>query len=506
MSSSSVTVNPRLEMESEPDPSAERITAAKGAGKRQIMRASAWTLVGYGMAQVFRLASNVILTRLLFPGAFGVMTLVNAFMQGLQMFSDVGIGPSIIQSSRGDDPRFLNTAWTLQVIRGFTLFAFALALALPFGRFYPHLPGLASLIPAAGIVAVISGFNSTSLFTQNRRLALGRITLLNFGGQIVSILVMIVLAWMYRQVWVLVVGGIVNAVFIMLTSHFAIPGVRNRFCWDYDSRDALLGFGKWVFVSTLLTFLALQLDRLLLPTLESAATMGLYGVALTLVALPKNVAVRLASSVLYPHFARQSESGPKALEARVLQARRLTLALGLVISLCLALGSPLLFRFLYDPRYVDAGWMAQLLSIYTWFSLLQASSDRALLARGDSRAISISNFVNLAVTAVGCLAGYKLWKMPGFILGLSLSSLAGHVVIQIALKLHGINIIRQDVIYTLVAAFLGGIGVLGTRVISTYGPDRYRLALQIGWPAMIILAVTAWALLDVKRQLAKSKK
>src|ERR1700729_1195426 len=80
--------------------------------KSRAIRASAWTMVGYFGGQVIRLGSNVILTRMLFPGAYGEIVLVGIFFQGLQMFSDVGIGPSIIRSNRGDDPLFLNTAWT----------------------------------------------------------------------------------------------------------------------------------------------------------------------------------------------------------------------------------------------------------------------------------------------------------------------------------------------------------------------------------------------------------
>ncbi len=87
------------------------------------LRGSIWTLGGYGASQVLRLAGNLVLARLLFPEAFGLSALVGVFMVGLAMFSDVGIGPSVIRSHRGDDADFLNTAWTIQVIRGLVLWA-----------------------------------------------------------------------------------------------------------------------------------------------------------------------------------------------------------------------------------------------------------------------------------------------------------------------------------------------------------------------------------------------
>ena len=86
--------------------------------KSKLLNGSLWTFFGYGSSQIIRLGSNLVLARLLFPEAFGIMSLVTVVMQGLTMISDLGVGPSIIHSKRGDDPNFLNTAWTIQVIRG----------------------------------------------------------------------------------------------------------------------------------------------------------------------------------------------------------------------------------------------------------------------------------------------------------------------------------------------------------------------------------------------------
>ncbi|MAO27784.1 MAG: polysaccharide biosynthesis protein, partial [Roseovarius sp.] len=84
----------------------------------RLMRSGSWVLIGYGGSQAIRLASNLILTRLLFPEAFGLMALVSVVTVGLMMFSDVGVGPSIAQSKRGDDPAFLDTAFSIQILRG----------------------------------------------------------------------------------------------------------------------------------------------------------------------------------------------------------------------------------------------------------------------------------------------------------------------------------------------------------------------------------------------------
>ena len=124
--------------------SARAATSKRSASKASV--GAFWSFTGYGGAQVIRLASSLLLTRLLFEEAFGIMALVTVFMQGLQLFSDIGLGPNIVQNERGDDPKFLNTAWTMQVARGFTLWLIACIGAKPFAEFYGE-PMLAWIIP-----------------------------------------------------------------------------------------------------------------------------------------------------------------------------------------------------------------------------------------------------------------------------------------------------------------------------------------------------------------------
>jgi len=153
--------------------------------KVRALRSIFFTIVNYGGGNILRLISNLILTRLLFPEAFGLLALVQVFITGLQMFSDTGIRVSIMQSKRGDDPDFLNTAWTIQVIRGFFLWLGACVLAYPAASFYGE-PMLAQLLPVVGLNALISGFASTNVATANRHMKLGLLTRIDLSNQVVT--------------------------------------------------------------------------------------------------------------------------------------------------------------------------------------------------------------------------------------------------------------------------------------------------------------------------------
>ncbi len=137
----------------------------------RVLRSSMLTVGSFGYAQAMRLGTNLILTRLLFPEAFGMMSLVGVVLMGLAQFSDVGTTPAILSSKRGDDPSFLDTAWTIQALRGIALWLVACLLAWPVSIAYGE-PMLAQLLPVAALTLVISGFRPTRMDTANRHLML----------------------------------------------------------------------------------------------------------------------------------------------------------------------------------------------------------------------------------------------------------------------------------------------------------------------------------------------
>ena len=61
-------------------------------------------------SQLIRFIGNLVLARLLMPDAFGLMAVISTLMLGLNLLSDIGTGPTIIQSPRGTERVFLNTA------------------------------------------------------------------------------------------------------------------------------------------------------------------------------------------------------------------------------------------------------------------------------------------------------------------------------------------------------------------------------------------------------------
>lgn len=466
--------------------------AAKGTVRALTLRGSVITVTEMAVRQALGLGSNLVLAWLLSPGVFGLMALVQVVLRGLKMFSDVGIGPSIIQHARGEDPVFLNTAWTIQALRGVFLWLGASLFAWPAAVIYGA-PQLLVVLPVAAFALVITGFNSTTAFTLQRKLSWAPMVIVGLIAQVASIVVMIALAWWWRNVWALVAGWFVTAVIMLIGTHVVGERRAHRLAWDRSAVHELFRFGRWIFVSTLLTFLAGQLDRLLLGGLVTLEELGVYSLATAVVLLPGAVCWQLSSVVLFPALASSARRRPDELGTKIRMARNVILPGSLVAMLCVVLGAPVLFGYLYDRRYDGAAWISQGLAVGAWFGILQMSADRALLALGDSRALALSNAVKLVVTGATSVLGFAFLGLAGFILGLATGSIAGHAVVQWALRRHGIRLIGQDTRYTLLAMGIGAFGAVVPRIVAPQPNTTLHLAAILITAAVCLVPCGLWA-------------
>jgi O-antigen/teichoic acid export membrane protein len=463
--------------------------------RRRALRGALVTVLGQGAGQAFRIVSNLVLTRLLAPDAFGVMAIVYLVINGLTLISDVGIRPAIVRHERGEDPAFLDTAWTISVLRGLALWAAAAALALPLARFYA-IPSLALLIPAAGVVSFIGGFEATKLTTLMRSVALGRRVAIELAAQAIAFAAMLGAAWIAASVWVLVVGAVVGVAARVALSFVAVPGRGNRLRWDRAAADQIRSFGRWIFVSSLFTFLAMRMDVAVLGRLVPPDVLGVYSIGITVVVVLRDVLGRVLSSVLMPVLADAHRGGFSAFAVRHAQSQAVLLQGGVLVVATAAVASPPFFALLYDPRYAAAGWISQLALVALWFSLLQSRAQRASEALGDSRSVAFSEGAKTLATAAGCIAGWTLAGLPGLIVGSALGNLVGWALAAARLRAHGVSVFSADVRYTLLGAAVAGVAcglpaLLGARALGR--PPTVLEAAAFGVVALAPLALGAAA-------------
>lgn len=416
--------------------------------KQLALKGTVWTVASYGVSQVLRFGSNLILSRLLFPELFGLMALVNVFIVGLHLFSDIGIGPSIIQNKRGDDPKFLNTAWTLQIIRSFIIWFFCIIVAWPAAQLYRE-PQLLWLIPVTGLGTIISGFNSTGLDTLERHMAIRKLAIFQLVLQLISLSIMLTWAWVSPSIWALVGSSLVSSLIAMLCSHRLVPSLANRFTWDSESAREIFSFGKWIFASTAITFLAEQSDRLMLGKLLSFEMLGVYGVAFTLSDMPRQVLMAVGSKVLFPAFSKLADLPRATVRAKILKHRFLLLiSMAFALTWLVSFGD-FLVSILFDDRYAEAAWMLPLLALGIWPRVLTQTIDQVFFAVGQPRYPTYGCLFKFVFMLIGLPVGFHLSGIVGAVIVVALNDLPYYVAVTYGLYREKLPVFAQDVQATL---------------------------------------------------------
>lgn len=383
-----------------------------------LLKATLWTLGGEAAAHPIRIISSLILTRLLFPKDFGLMAVVQVFMAGLSMFSDLGTRPIIIRHERGDDPDFLNTVWTVRLIRGAVLGLASCAIAWPVARFYGE-PSLAYLVPVSGLTLFLDGLMSTKFFSYDRKLSRARPTIINVASSVIAVIFMIVWAWAYRSVWALVWGNVVGTLVKILMSHWWLLGPNNRFQWDREAWNEVAHFGKWVFLNSVVTFLALQMDKLVFAKLIPLSMLGVYSIATNIVQLPTAAVHAVAQSVAFPAFSR-ARLQLDDLAAMFDRMRQLLLLGGGACLSFLILNGPWLIELLYDPRYHAAGWILQISTIGGWFAILEVSHGLMLLTLGHPRWLTLASALKVLAMLIAVPLSWKAFGFTGALVAVSI--------------------------------------------------------------------------------------
>lgn len=422
-------IEPRMLDSSDPSaPAAPRLSL-----KRRALTAGSWTLAGHGLSQVLRLGSNLIMTRLLVPEAFGVMAVAMIVMSGLTLFSDIGLKQSIVQSKRGSDPAFLNTAWVTQISRGTILFVLALAASLILGfidamglvaktSVYAD-PILPYVLATISVNFVLNGFQSTKLFEASRHLALERVTKMEFMAQAAGLLCMFAWAAFDRSIWALVAGSICWTLVRVLLTHVYLPGTANRWTWEKTARTEIYHFGKWIFLSSILGFLGNNGDRLILGGLITTNLFSVYVIAFLIFGAIQDVLTKIITEVSFPAMSEVARERPDAMRSSYYKFHA---PIGSFTYFCagvLMASGHVLISILYDSRYQQAGWMLEILAV-ALISIPFRVAATSLLALGLPKLFSNIIAVKTISLYVFLPLGFYFFGLPGALWGFVASSFA----------------------------------------------------------------------------------
>ncbi len=399
----------------------------------------------FGSQKFLQLGANLVLTRYLFPEAFGLMAIVSVFLIGLNMFSDLGLQAAVVQNKNGDEPRFLSTAWTLQIIRGFALTFSAICLAWPVALVYEE-PTLFYLIVIVSGTALIKGFSSIGIAHTQREIKLKSLSYVEFGTQLCVVGLTIALTIYYKNVWALAFGNLIGTLVRIPLSFWLLPSSSNKILLDRVYVREILSFGKWIFAGTLLTYLGGRGIAIIQGKLVGMEILGFITIASTLAWALGDLVSQLLKKVTFPYLSAVNRTNPNDFAKAFSRLKLIAFCLILPGFFCLSFISEILIDFLYDDRYSIAGKYLAILAIGSSVACVSMIYQNGILARGNAKV----HFNLMSINAVARISllvlGYIYYGVWGMLIGMGLASLVSYFSSVAFSVYYGLSKLQTDIL------------------------------------------------------------
>ncbi len=376
----------------------------------------------FGAMLVLRLGSSIVMSRLLYPEAYGLLAILMSIAFALEMLSDIGVTGFLIRHERGGEQAVINTLWTVRLIRGILNAALLYALAPWIGSIYGD-PLVGDCLQILSVFFVIGGLETLGFVQAMRNQRARVVAYIELGCTVVTTACTIALAYHLRNHWALVFSILLHRSLMTVCSYFVYPENRPRLAIDKTILLPLFDFAKVVMPASMLTLAFSQYDKIIFLKLFDIRLMGLYGVANNISGTVGGLAIKVSHTVLYPRCAHWNLTEP-ALFVQKLYAENKKMLLPLVIlpAMVGGLAQPIV-DIIYDPRYSQAGMILKWAMIRASFEALLFATLSILNARGYIKGELISNFIRLIGVVVLTGVGYHFLGLVGFLAGAAIEPL-----------------------------------------------------------------------------------
>lgn len=330
-----------------------------------MLRTALFILSGNAATSALLLARNLLLARLIPVADYGVAATFAMVMAVLEMASTLELHQQIVQSPRGNDPRFQAALQGFQVLRG-TLSAMALlVLAGPIANFM----GIPQATSAYRWLALIPLLNALQHFDIHRAQRSGRYlpvlltgTLPAFGALLALWPLASIFGDWRAALWAMLIYTILG----VITSHLMAER-RYQLRLDRAEMRQSMQFGAPLLVNAAMMYLVFQGDKVIVGRLAGMEALAIFAMGVTLTLTPTLIGAKTIQNFFLPKLAAARAAGRPDVQRHLAKAAfEAALLTGSVLVLgVFLLGTPVI-HLLLGAKY------ASLSGLLIPFAVLQA--------------------------------------------------------------------------------------------------------------------------------------
>lgn len=199
-----------------------------------------WTYAERMTAQLITIIVTIVLARIIAPNEYGIISIVNVFINIANAFVINGFGNSLIQKKDSDDLDF-STVFYFSI--GFSIIIYLLLfINAPFISQFYEMDALTLVLRVMGVRVPIAAINSVQQAYVSKQMAFKKFFFATLGGTIVSAVVGITMAYNGFGIWALVAQYLTNVCIDTVVLSFT-SGWKPRLIYSANRMKGLFSYG-----------------------------------------------------------------------------------------------------------------------------------------------------------------------------------------------------------------------------------------------------------------------
>lgn len=259
--------------------------------------ATKWNMLAQLMQRIVSPLINILLAHILAPEIFGIVASITLVTSFLDVFTEAGFQKYLVYCDTKDDEEFKQTVsvafWTNFALSMF-LFVGLIVLRNPVANLV-GVPGKGIAVAVAALALPLTSFSSIQQALFQRELQYKKLFGIRFIASMIPLVITLPLALLGLGYWALLIGKIAGNVYNAVAMT-AVSKWRPKRYYSFKLLKKMFGFCSWSLGESVTTWLATNLDILIVGSILSSYYLGLYKTSISMV----NDLLRIVSSSILP--------------------------------------------------------------------------------------------------------------------------------------------------------------------------------------------------------------
>lgn len=350
---------------------------------------------------IISLLTTAVLSRILTPEAYGVVSVVTVFTSFFAVLSDMGLGTAVIQSKTITDDE-VNDVFSFSVYISVAMALLFFGLGYLIALFYANV--VYREICAVLSISVL--FNSMNIIPNAVMMKRKRFSLVGKRLILTSLLTgaaAIVMAWRGFGYYALILQSVFQSVFIFAWNARSTH-VRFRAGIHMSVIHQIRNFSLFQFLFSLINYFARNADNLLVGKVMGSTSLAYYDKGYRLMMYPVQNLTYVINPILHPVLAEYQNNKQFIYDSYKRVVMVLSYLGVLISAICFLCGEEIILLF-FGSQWGAAVPVFKLLSLSVWPQLVSSSAGAIYQSTGNTKWMFRSGVIHFGVAIALIVCG-----------------------------------------------------------------------------------------------------